>query len=151
MREFRDSIEVNAPAGVVFGWLSQRLMDAESYKAWHPDHVDIRWIKGRPLRDGSVAYAEEYLHGRLHKMKFRITKIVPDRLIEYRALFPFSLMSPCNKFIVEPKSDSSCTFIATGILKLPEWLCKKHEDKIEAVLRHMKKEGENLKKALEPD
>ncbi len=149
MIKLKDSIEVNAPAGEVFRWLSQCMLDADSYKAWHPDHVDIRWIKGEPLKEGSVVYAEEYLHGDLHKLKFRFIKIVPNRLIEYRILFPMSLLAPSNKFIIEPKSDNSCTFTATGILRLPVWLCKKHKYKSEATRQHMKEEGENLKKALE--
>lgn len=61
------------------------MKDRESYRAWHPDYVDIRWIKGEPLREGSIVYVEEYLQGDLHKLKFRITKIMPNRLIEYRS------------------------------------------------------------------
>jgi hypothetical protein len=73
-----DSIEVNASPEKVFSRLVQRMKDKESYQAWHPDHVDIRWIKGEPFHEGSVLYAEEYLHGELHKLKFLIMKIAPD-------------------------------------------------------------------------
>ena len=61
-----DSIEVEASAEDVYTWLVQRLRDKETYRQWHPDHVDIRWIKGEPLQQGSVLYAKEYLHGVLH-------------------------------------------------------------------------------------
>ncbi len=153
MIKLKDSIEVEAPAEKVFVWLCQRMKDKESYQAWHPDHVDIRWIKGEPLLEGSILYAEEYLHGDLHKLKFRITKIVPNRLIEYRSLFPLSLLSPGNKFLIEPKGQNSCVFTAMGSLRIPRWLFikmhKKHKDKIEATEQHMKEEGQNLKKALE--
>jgi uncharacterized protein YndB with AHSA1/START domain len=151
----KDSIEVNAPAEKVFQWLTQRLTDKDSYKAWHPDHVDIRWIKGKPLEEGSIVYAEEYLHGDLHKLKFCIVKIVPNSLIEYRILFPLSIIAAANKFIIEPKTDNSCTFTASGSIRMPQWLFKrmhkKHEHKIEATKQHMKEEGENLKKAVEID
>jgi len=93
MIKLKDSIEVEAPPQKVFDWLLQRMKDKESYQAWHPDHVDILWIKGEPLQEGSILYAEEYLHGDLHKLKFRITKIVPNRVIEYRSLFPLSLLA----------------------------------------------------------
>ena len=153
MIKLEDSIEVKAPPEKVFQWLTQRMMDRESYQAWHPDHVDIRWIKGKPLQEGSIVYAEEYLHGDLHKLKFRITKIVPNRLIEYRCLFPLSLLAPGNKFIIEPKGQDGCIFTAMGGLRIPRWLFvrmhKKHEHKIEATQQHMKEEGLNLKKALE--
>jgi hypothetical protein len=153
MIKLSDSIEVGASAEDVFEWLARRMSDGEPYRAWHPEHVDIRWIRGEPLQEGSILYAEEYLHGDLHKLKFRIIRIVPNRLIEYRSLFPLSLLSPGNKFIIEPMSDNSCVFTASGSLRLPRWLFKKmhkkHEHKIEATQRHMKEEGENLKRALE--
>jgi len=114
--------------------------------------VDIRWIKGEPLQEGSILYAEEYLLGDLHKLKFRITKIVPNRLIEYRCLFPLSILAPGNKFLIEPKGRDGCVFTAMGVIRIPRWLFvrlhKKHEHKIEATQQHMKEEGLNLKKAL---
>ena len=155
MINLKDSIEVKAPAEKVFEWLTQRLKDKESYQAWHPDHVDIRWIKGEPLQEGSIVYAEEYLHGDLHKLKFRIIRIVPNRLIEYRILFPLSIIVPANKFIIEPKGQDSCIFTAMGSIRMPRWLFvrlhKKHKGKIEATEQHMKEEGQNLKKALEKE
>ena len=153
MITLKDSIEVKATPEKIFEWLVKRFEDKESYQAWHRDHVDIRWIKGRPLQKGSIVYAEEYLHGRLHKLKFRITKIVRNRLIEYRALFPLSIVAPGNAFLIEPKGENRCIFTAMGSLRLPRWLFeklhKKHKSKIEATVQHMKEEGENLKKALE--
>ena len=153
MIALKDSIEIRARPEEVFEWLIQRLRDKESYQAWHPDHVDIRWIKGEPLREGSILYAEEYLHGDLHKLKFRITKIVPNRRIEYRSLFPLSLLAPGNTFLIEPKGRDRCVFTAMGSLRLPAWLFKrlhkKHEHRIEATEQHMKEEGENLKRAVE--
>ncbi len=153
MITLKDSIEIEATPEKVFEWLVQRFKDKESYQAWHPDHVDIRWIKGEPLQEGSILYAEEYLHGDLHKLKFRVTKIVPNRRIEYRSLFPLSILAPGNTFLIEPKGESSCIFTAMVRLRLPGWLFKKlhkrHENKVEATEQHMKEEGENLKRALE--
>ena len=153
MIHLKDSIEVKATPQRVYDWLIQRFKDKESYQSWHPEHVDIRWIKGKPLQEGSILYAEEYLQGDLHKLKFRITKIIPNRLIEYRSLFPLSILSPGNTFLIEPKGEDSCIFTAKGSLRIPRWLFKrshkKHENKIEATEQHIKEEGENLKKILE--
>jgi hypothetical protein len=117
--------------------------------------VDLRWIKGEPLQEGSVVYAEEYLHGELHKLKFRIVKVVPNRLIEYRILFPISLLSPANSFVIEPKGEDRCVFTAQGSLRIPRWLFTwmhpKHKGKIEATERHMREEGEHLKRAVEEE
>jgi uncharacterized protein YndB with AHSA1/START domain len=153
MITLKESLEVEAAPEEVFNWLVQRFQDRESYRAWHPDHVDLRWLKGAPLREGSVVYAEEYLHGALHKLKFRITKVVPNRLIEYRCLFPLSLLAPGNSFVVEPKGEGRCVFTAQGSLRFPRWLFERlpprHKGKIEAAERHIREEGENLKRAVE--
>ena len=71
MITFKDSIEIKATPEKVFEWLVQYMKDKVSYQAWHPDHVDIRWIKGELLQEGSIVYDEEYLHGYLHKFEFR--------------------------------------------------------------------------------
>ena len=156
MITLKDSIEVEAPPEKVFEWLVQRLTDKEACLAWHPDHVELRWIKGEPLQEGSILYAEEYIHGRLYRLKLRVTKVVPNRVIEYRSLFPFSILAPGNTFLVEPKGENSCIFTAmVGLrrLGLPRWLPKKLRKNpkyiIAATEQHMKEEGENLKRALE--
>ena len=156
MITLKDSIEVKATPEKVFEWLVQRLTDKEACLAWHPDHVDLRWIKGEPLQEGSILYAEEYLHGRLYRLKLRVTKVVPNRVIEYRSLFPFSILAPGNTFLVEPKGENSCIFTAmVGLrrLRLPRLpsrkLRKNYKYRIEAIQQHMKEEGENLKRALE--
>ena len=148
-----DSIEVEATPEEVFAWLVQRMRHKESYQAWHPDHVDLRWIKGEPVKEGSIAYAEEYLHGVLHRLRFRVVKIIPNRRIDYQPLFPLSLLATGNAFVIEPKGEGRCIFTASGMLRLPRWLferiAKRHKGKIDATKQHMKEEGQNLKKALE--
>ena len=67
-----DSIEIHATPEEIFAFFLQ-IVDDASYRAWHPeDHVAFRWIKGKPWQERSVAYAEEYIHGKLHKFKFFI-------------------------------------------------------------------------------
>ena len=149
MITLKDSIEIQATPDKVFEWLVRRFSSKEDYKAWHPEHVDIRWIKGESLQEGSIVYAEEYLHGQLHKLKFRITKVLPNKAIEYRALFPLSLFSPGNAFIIEPKGKNGSIFTATGSLRVGPLFEKLGKKQIEATKQHMKEEGENIKRALE--
>jgi len=144
-----DSIEIEATPEQVFDWLIERFKNKESYQAWHPDHVDIRWIKGESFQEGSIVYAEEYLHGELHKLKFIITKVVPNSVMEYRPLFPLSIFAPGNAFFIEPKGENSCIFTATGSLRAGPLFKKLGKNRIVATKQHMKEEGENLKKALE--
>ena len=47
-----------------------------------------------------MVYFEEYLHGKIHKGKFICTKVVPNRLIEYKPPFPLSVFFPKNQFII---------------------------------------------------
>ena len=103
MITLEDSIEIQATPEKAFNRLTHLFRGKEDYQSWHPDHVDLRWIKGEPFEDGSIAYCEEYLHGEMHKFKFLITKVVPNRVIEWRPLFPWSIFMPRNAFVIEPK------------------------------------------------
>ena len=74
-----DSIKIKTTPEKIFEFLTG-IVDDESYRAWHQeDHVSFRWLKGPPWTEGSVIYAEEYIHGKLHKLKFKITQIVPKK------------------------------------------------------------------------
>ena len=113
-----DSIEIRATPERIFGFFLQMVDDA-SYQIWHPeDHVAFRWIQGQPWQQGSVAYAEEYLHGKLHKFKFLVREVVPYRKIE---LVPFSrllrIYFPRNTFSIEPR-EGSCVFTASGVMRV---------------------------------
>jgi len=150
-----DSIEIKTTPEKVFDFFF-RLVDDESYRAWHPDdHVAFRWIKGHPWEEGSVVYAEEYIYGKLHKLKFVITKLIPDRIIEYAPTSWFlRIYFPKNRFTVEPKQEA-CIFTAQATIRVG-WLIrtfakKRLERGLSSVRKHMKEEGENLKRILEAD
>ncbi|MFC1780704.1 SRPBCC family protein [Planctomycetota bacterium] len=149
----RDSIEINTTAEKIFKFLTG-LVDDESYRAWHKqDHVTMRWLKGQPWAEGSVVYAEEYIHGKLHKLKFAVTKVVPNERIEYA---PTSRLLrkyfPKNVFAIEQKGQS-CLFTASStyrVGRLAKTFFKKAlENGLSSVKQHMKEEGENLKTILE--
>ena len=143
-----DSIKIKAPPEKIFNFLTS-LKDTESYKAWHPEHVVMRWIKGEPFAEGSVAYFEEYLHGKIHKAKFICTKVVSNRLIEYRPPFPLSIIFPGNQFIIEPVDEGNCIFTATVRARMGPLSKRLSRKRLEGVKRHMKEEGENLKAVVE--
>jgi hypothetical protein len=150
-----DSIEVSVSPDKVFDFL-HNLVDDESYRSWHPaDHVTWRWLRGSPWQEGSIGYAEEYFDGKLHKLKFIVTKVIPGNEIAYA---PFSRLLrryiPKMGFSVATR-DAGCIFTATIHGRLP-WLPrlfakKRLEQGLASVKRHMKEEGENLKKILEYD
>jgi hypothetical protein len=62
-----DSIEIKTTPDKIFNFLTN-IIDDGSYRAWHKDdHLTFRWIHGILWTEGSIMYAEEYFHGKLHK------------------------------------------------------------------------------------
>jgi hypothetical protein len=73
MPSCEDSIVIEAAPEMVWDFFQIQ----ENHKAWHPeDRVLARWIKGNPLEVGSICDIEDYIQGKLHKMKDHYTKIV---------------------------------------------------------------------------
>ncbi len=148
-----ESIEVRTTPNKVFDFLCN-IVDDDSFRAWHPqDHVTFRWLKGLPWQEGSIAYSEEYLHGKLQKAKIIVTKVVPNRKIIYVPLSHYiRKFVPEMGFHIEPKG-KYCVFTATSHGRFPRLikilLKKKYDKNLASVIKHIKEEGENLKKTLE--
>ena len=149
----KDSIEIGAPPESVFEFLLN-INDDESYRNWHSkDHISLRWLKGKPWEIGSVVYAKEYIHGVKHTFKFVTTKMIPNQLIEYIPKFwLYRIFIPKNSFNIEPTS-TGCIFTAEGtyrIGRIGKLLAKnKIEKGIASMKKHLREEGENLKKIVE--
>jgi len=118
MLVLKDSIEIKTTPDKIFDFFAR---SEETYTDWHPDHVAFRWVKGTSLKQGSIGYFEEYLHGELHKSKVVYTKVVPNNLIEFSITHPiWRLFYPKTVFTIEQKKDT-CIFCATTYLR-PGWL-----------------------------
>lgn len=148
-----DTIEVKVTPEKIFGFLTG-IIDDDSYRAWHrEDHVAFRFLKGHPWTEGSIVYAEEYIHGKRHKLKFEITKIVKNERIAYVPVSRFlRKFFPKNEFIIEKKGEFS-QFTASGTYRVG-WIAKTFfkkavENGLSGVRKHMREEGENLKRILE--
>lgn len=148
MITLRDEVEIGAPPGEVFAWIADL---PAHYLDWHPDHVSCRWERGTRLAVGARIACEERLHGELHRLTFIATRVVPDRLLEYRLAFG------SGSFEVVP-SDGGTTFVATLRLgnDIPlvggladRVLTRFFGDRLLAMQRHMAEEGANLKGLLE--
>lgn len=146
------SIEIKTTPEMIFDFL--RNLDDDTYRVWHPqDHVSFRWMKGEPGEEGSVVHAEEYIHGKLHKLKFTITRVDPNRRIEFAPTSRLlRIYFPMNTLEVEPKGDT-CLFTASGHLRVGRLVKIFAKGKLEhglaSVAKHIKEEGENLKRILE--
>ena len=148
-----DTIEILAEPEAVFKFLLN-LKDDKSYQAWHlKDHISLRWVKGKPWEVGSIVYAKEYIHGVVHTLKFVVTKVIPNRLIEYTPTFRlYRIFIPKNAFIIEQTS-KGCLFKAFGcyrVGRIGKLLAKKRiNEGIASIKKHLREEGEFLKQRLE--
>ena len=153
MIEMRDTIDIDAPVERVYTCLVKSLQNLESYRAWHPEHESIEWLKGNPVEKDSVVHIKEYLNGVLTGLTFRFVEVVPNQLIRYRVRFPISIIAPENRFEFEPLGENRCRFTAYGCIRMPMWLFLKshpaHEGKLKGSMKHMKEEGESLKRMAE--
>ncbi len=145
----RDTIEIKASPEQNFEFF---VHFKENFHAWHPDHVECRYLTEGPLREGSVIYIEEYLHGKLHKLKLHIVKIEPNSRIEYK-----TFLGTKGVFIMEPRGANSLftaeMYIGTKIPVLRSLVDRIMgmflSRQLESIKRHMAEEGQTLKRILE--
>jgi hypothetical protein len=149
MITLRDAIEIKAsPEQIIEFFLNFK----ENFYAWHPDHVECRYLTPGPLKENSIIYIEEHLHGELHKLKLHITKIQPNSRIEYE-----TFLGTKGIFIIEPR-ETGTLFTAELHMGTRIPLLGKLVDRItrmslshhlEGLQQHMAEEGQNLKRILE--
>jgi hypothetical protein len=114
--------------------------------------VECRYLTSGPLKENSIIYIEEYIHGKLHKLKLHITLVEPDSRIEYR-----TFMGTKGIFTMEP-GEVGTRFTAEMRMGTDIPILGRLVDRImlvflsyqlEGLKQHMTEEGRNLKKILE--
>jgi len=146
----RDTVEIKAAPEQIFNFF---VHFKENFHAWHPDHVECRYLnfEGTP-KEGSVIYIEEYLHGKLHKLKLHITKLKPNSRIEYK-----TFLGSKGVFIIDPRGDDSVftaeMYMGTNVrllANLVDIIMKiLMSRQLQGIKQHMAEEGQNLKSILE--
>jgi hypothetical protein len=155
MITFKDETIINAPPERVFWFLTN--ID-KLYKEWHPkDHVFCHTLYKSLDQKGSIVHFFEWIGGFPLYLVALTTKVEKNHYIEYVPVFPLSLLKlGFGSFQIEKISEkeSKLTAYVEGGYKLPvigsalDWLVRKMIS-FEAIRRHMKEEGENIKKYLE--
>ncbi|MDH5649751.1 MAG: hypothetical protein OEY67_08860 [Gammaproteobacteria bacterium] len=141
---------INTSQEELFRWFEQL---PKHYRSWHPDHVECRYLKGNMICRGAVLYVEEYLHGELHRLKLRVTNVVPNREIHYR-------VTPGIRggFYFTARGSGSTVFEAYlhfgwNLRIFNQWfdgvLKSLLSDILPELKQHMHEEGINLKKYIE--
>ena len=140
-----DSVEIDTTPEKVWEFWAD--MD-KNYKIWHPqDHILFRWTRGKPMEEGSVIYAEEVVGGKMIKGKVTLGDVIPNRRFTLNLPFPRSVF--CRyEYKIEPKG-SKTVFTAITHLKYPFFSEKHILSVIELGEKHVREEGENMKKILE--
>ena len=149
MISLRDSIEIQTTPQELFAWLGRM---SQEYNSWHPDHVSFRVIHGSMLEVGSEIECQEYLHGKLHSMRFRMTKVIPDKRIDFevvgmgRGTFEVHDIGDTVMFCAGLDIGTDTPIIGRLFDFIFSWF---FEQRIESMRQHMVEEGENLKQLLE--
>ncbi|UCH61736.1 MAG: hypothetical protein JSU77_07925 [Fidelibacterota bacterium] len=144
-----DSIEIQTTPGELFDWLDRL---PQAYTSWHRDHVAYRVLRGSMLEVGSEVECEEYLHGKLHSMRLRTTKVVPEKRVEYairgmgRGAFEAQEEGDTTRFVAELEIGTDIPVIGR-IFDLI--FSRFFSQRIECMKQHMAEEGQNLKSILE--
>ncbi len=148
----KESIEIKTLPAELFSYLTG-IMDDEGFKTLNANNISFRWLKGEPWVEGSIAYAEKYLHGKPHRFTFIISKVVPNRRIEYGPTSRVTRMIfPKKEFIIEQTTDG-CRFISSATFRIG-WIGKKFfrskiNDGLAIFRAYLQEEGKNLKRILE--
>ena len=149
MIRLKDVIEIHTTPKRFFTWLSRL---PQEYQSWHPDHVACKIINGSMLEVGSEIECQEYLHGKLHSLKFRMSNVVPDKRVEFKVLgmgrgaFEVESMDDHVRFIAELDIGSDIPIIGRLFDRI---FSSFFMERIEAMKKHMVEEGHNLKEILE--
>ena len=140
-----DSVEIKTTPEKV--WEFWANMD-RNYKTWHPqDHILFRWVKGKPMEEDSTIYAEEVVGGKMIKGKVTCGDVIPNRHFTLNVPFPRSIFVK-YEYLIEPKGENT-VFTALTHLKYPAFSEKHIRSVIEIGEKHVREEGENMKKMLE--
>ena len=145
LRQLTDSITIDAPPNRVWAWLQEL---ADHYIEWHPDHVSAYWVNGEPNQVGSVLEAIEHLGSHTERLRFEMTAVEPDRLMEYRILGAEGLLLPRGRFDIAPDNGGS-TFTASITYRFGRVTESIFRGRVDALRAHMREEGENLKRLVE--
>ena len=122
---------------------------ADNYTRWHPDHHRFEWRHGTRVEIGNVCRFDETIGGKRMKKQVVFTEVERDRLIAFAPTSRLArLLLPRLSFELVPVA-GGIEFIARIWLRigpLAAWLNRRDLD---AVRRHMREEGQNLKALME--
>jgi uncharacterized protein YndB with AHSA1/START domain len=149
MAVLSDEVIVDAPPDAVYEFF--RTMDEERYLAWHREHLAFRFVAGDRIAEGARAYFEEEIGDEHFESTVRYTEVRAPEYIEFRDEDRLTrLFNPKNTFAFE-SVDGGTRVVAEVHLRIGplERLSSHVHHELEELRRHMREEGENLKRLVE--
>jgi hypothetical protein len=147
--KLRDSIRIQTTPEQIFNWLEAM---PQEYVSWHPDHVACRMIKGSLLQPGCEIECQEFLHGQLHTLRLRLTRVDPGKRMEFeiprlgKGAFEVIPEADEIEFVAELGLGSDFPIVGPLVDAVLSALLSR---RLEAMKKHMREEGQNLKKIIE--
>jgi uncharacterized protein YndB with AHSA1/START domain len=123
----------------------------DNYQDVHPEHLVWRTLSGKPLREGTVWFADEWVGPLRVSSRFFTEKAEPGHFFSYRVGFPGRLVGAGGSFRFTPTAEGHCQMreevhfgfkIPVLSLVLDRLLALFLP--IEEFRRHIREEGKNL-------
>lgn len=144
----QETTNVKAPPKEVYRFFEE--MEG-NYERWHPDHITYRWTEGIGMEQGTEAYFEERIAGKLQKKTVTFVEVTPDRYIEFKPTsLLVGLLMPHISFTIDARSDG-CELTQRIKVRTGPIGARLNKREFDAVRTHMREEGENLKRILETE
>lgn len=124
-----------------------------NYKNWYPEeHHYFRWIKGKPLTEGSKFDSLEIVGGHKTRLKGVCVETVKNKKIIFKPAWPASIMCTRLEWVFESNKETTI-FMAKTHYKFGKIFLRFKRDTANEIMeitkKHMDREGLNLKKLIE--
>ena len=138
-------------------WRFFRELD-ERYADLHPEHLRWHTLRGEPLSEGAVVFADEWIGPRRLSARLFICNVEEGRSFSYRIGFPASLVRAGGSFRLSPIGERECELVEEVHLGFRVPLIGSLVDRVLTFVlplaelrRHIREEGENLARLLGAD
>lgn len=149
MISIKEETMINVPVKSVYNFL----INIDSlYKIWHPtDHVFCKTISGSLSKKGCRFHFLEIIGGFPLYLTAKVTEARENEYLEYVPTFPFSLLKTGRAYFQIEKISANQSKLIAYVEYGNKFLDRIANlfVKTSAAKKHIKEEGENLKKYLE--
>ncbi|MDF1561511.1 MAG: SRPBCC family protein [Deltaproteobacteria bacterium] len=146
MSKLEDAVRIEAPPEVVYAQLEIFLSDTRNYRQWHRAHEHLEWTRGAPFQTGSICYAEAFVLGRLWRSRLIFVEVIENRHVEFRPVWPMSLLIPGCAFDLQPLDEGRATLLRSSSRL---GLRGRSSNTLHSAHRHLQEEAVALKRAAE--